>query len=52
MCARIILTREKEGDIAKQQSPITREMFAALCNLTNKASTNLLEAVVADWLSS
>jgi hypothetical protein len=49
MCARIILAREKEEDIAKQQSPITREMFAALCNLANKTSANLLEAVVADW---
>jgi hypothetical protein len=49
MCARIILTREKEEDIAKQQSPITREMFAALCNLANKISSDLLEAVVADW---
>ncbi len=50
MCARIILAREKEEDIAKQQSPITKEMFAALCNLANKTSANLLEAVVADWL--
>ncbi len=49
MCARIILAREKEENIAKQQSPITREMFAALCNLANKTSANLLEAVVADW---
>jgi hypothetical protein len=49
MCARIILLREKEEDIAKQQSPITREMFAALCNLAKKASADLLEAVVADW---
>jgi hypothetical protein len=49
MCARIILVREKEEDIAKQQSPITRKMFAALCDLANKASANLLEAVVADW---
>jgi hypothetical protein len=49
MCARIILAREKEKDNAKQQSPITREIFAALCDLPNKASANLLEAVVADW---
>jgi hypothetical protein len=49
MCARIILAREKEEDIAKQRSPITREMFAALCDLANKASANLLEADVADW---
>jgi hypothetical protein len=48
MCARIILVREKEEDIAKQQSPITREMFAALCNLANKTSADLLKAVVAD----
>ncbi len=49
MWARIILAREKEEDIAKQWNPITREMFAALCDLAKKASANLLEAVVADW---
>jgi hypothetical protein len=49
MCTRIILAKEKEEDIAKQQSPITREIFAALCNLANKTSANLLETVVADW---
>ena len=49
MCTRIILAREKEEDIAKQRSPITREMFAALCHLANNASADSLEAVVADW---
>jgi hypothetical protein len=49
MCTRIILAREKEEDIAKQQSPITREMFAAHCNQANNASADLLEVVVADW---
>jgi hypothetical protein len=49
MCARIILAREKEEGIAKQQSPITREMFAALCDQANNISANLLEVVVAYW---
>jgi hypothetical protein len=49
MCTRIILAREKEEDIAKQRSPITREMFVALCHLANNASADSLEAVVADW---
>jgi hypothetical protein len=49
MCARIILAREKEEDMAKQWSPITREMFAALCNQANNASADSLEVVVADW---
>jgi hypothetical protein len=49
MCARIILAREKEEDIAKQQSPITGEMFAALCDQANNASADSLEVVVADW---
>ncbi len=49
MCARIILAREKEEDITKQLCPITREMFAALCDQANNASANLLEVVVADW---
>jgi hypothetical protein len=52
MCARIILAREKEEDITKQQSPITREMFAALCDLANKTSANILEAVLLIGLSS
>jgi hypothetical protein len=49
MCARIILARDKEEDITKQRSPITREMFAALCDQANNSSANLQEVVVADW---
>jgi hypothetical protein len=30
---RIIFTREKEEDIARQRSPITKEMFASLPEL-------------------
>ena len=33
MCVRIIFAREKEEDIARQQSPITKEMFASLLKL-------------------
>jgi hypothetical protein len=36
MCSRIILAREKEENIARQRSPITREMFTALLDLAKK----------------
>jgi hypothetical protein len=49
MCFKIIHTREREEDIAKQRSPITREMFAALLELAKKSPVNSIEAVVADW---
>ena len=50
MCARIISAREKEENIANQQNPITREMFAALLDTANKSScVDSLEATVADW---
>ncbi len=49
MCSKILLAREREEDIAKQWSPITREMFPALLDLANKSPVDSLEAVVADW---
>jgi hypothetical protein len=49
MCSKILLGREREEDIARQWSPITREMFTALLDLANKSPVGSLEAVVADW---
>ena len=49
MCYKIILAREKEENIARQRSPITREMFAALLDLAKKSPVDSVEAVVADW---
>jgi hypothetical protein len=49
MSSKILLAREREEDIARQWSPITREMFTALQDLANKSPVNSLEAVVANW---
>jgi hypothetical protein len=49
VCSKILLAREREENIARQQSPITREMFTALLDLANKSPVNSLEAVVMDW---
>jgi hypothetical protein len=49
MCSKIILTREREENIARQQSPITLEMYSAMLDLSNKSPVNSLEAVVVDW---
>jgi hypothetical protein len=49
VCARIALAREREEDVGRQWSPITRGMFTALLNLANKSPVDSLEAVVVDW---
>ncbi len=49
MCFKIIHAREREENIARQRSPITREMFAALLELAKKSPVDSIEAVVADW---
>jgi hypothetical protein len=50
MCARIIFAREKEEGIARQRSPITREMFAHLLELAKKSPSDSLKANVAGWM--
>jgi len=49
MCFKIINAREREENIARQRSPITREMFVALLELAKKSPLDSIEAVVADW---
>jgi hypothetical protein len=51
MCSKIILTRDKEEEIARRLNPITREIFAAFLDQGAKSATNSLEAVVADWFT-
>ncbi len=51
MCSRIILVREREENIARHQSPITRKMFTALLDLGKKLPVDSVEAVVADWFT-
>jgi hypothetical protein len=51
MCSRIILAREREENIARQRSPITREMFSALLDLAKRSPLDSVEAVFADWFT-
>jgi len=50
MCARILFAREKEEDIARQQSPISREMFASLLEVAKHSAPDSLKVNVADWM--
>jgi hypothetical protein len=51
ICTILISGREKEENIARQRSPITREIFAALKTLGNKSDIDSPEIVVADWFT-
>ena len=51
MCYKIILAREREENIARQRSPISREMFIALLDQAKESSADSLETVVADWFT-
>ena len=51
MCYKIILAREREENIARQRSPISREMFAALFDLAKKSAVDSVKAVVSDWFT-
>jgi hypothetical protein len=51
MCTKIILAREREENIARQQSPIMRKMFSTLLELAKKLPVDLLVTVVADWFT-
>lgn len=51
MCYKIILAREKEENIARQRSPISREMFTALLDQAKESFADSLETVVADWFT-
>ena len=51
MCAKIIVAREKEECIARQRSPITREIYSALLDQANKSPVDSVENVVFDWFT-
>jgi hypothetical protein len=51
MCTKIIVAREKEECIARQQSPITREIYSALLDQASKSPINSAETVVSDWFT-
>ena len=51
MCTKIIVAREKEECIARQRSPITREIYSALLNQAKKSLVDSAETVIFDWLT-
>ncbi len=51
MCTVIISGRKNEENVARQCSPITRELFAELLQHGAKSATDSLEAVVTDWFT-
>ena len=51
MCTKIIIAREREENVAKQRSPITREMYSTLLDLAKESDIDSLESVVADWFT-
>ena len=48
MCYKIILVQEREENIARQRSPISREMFTALLDQAKEPTADSLETIVAD----
>jgi hypothetical protein len=46
--SKIILTREREENVARQQNPITQEIYSALLDLAKESDIDSLELVVAD----
>jgi hypothetical protein len=51
MCPKILIAREKEESIARQQSPITQEIYSALLNQANKSPVDSVETVVTNWFT-
>ena len=49
-CAMILFARKKEEDIARQRSPISKEMFASLIEVAKHSPLESLEVNVADWI--
>jgi hypothetical protein len=49
MCTKIIIAGGKEECIARQRSPITREIFSTLIDQANKSPIDSVETVVSDW---
>jgi hypothetical protein len=51
MCSKIILARGKEESIARQQSPITQEIYSAVLDQAKKSPINSVETVIVDWFT-
>ena len=51
MCTKIIVAREKEECITRQQSPITRKIYSTLLDQANKSLADFVETAVFDWFT-
>jgi hypothetical protein len=49
LCSKIIHAREFKEDIAKQRSPITKEMFAAIADKAISSKEDSIDLVIFDW---
>jgi hypothetical protein len=49
LCSKIIHARERDEDIAKQRSPITTEMFAAMADEAISSKEDSIDSVIFDW---
>jgi hypothetical protein len=47
----MIVAREKEECIARQQSPITREIYSALLDQASKSLVDSAKTVVFNWFT-
>ena len=47
-CSRIITAQERKEDIARQHSPITKEMFVAMANKAKSSDKDSIESIIFD----
>jgi hypothetical protein len=50
VCSRIITTQEREEDIARQRSPITKGMFVAMADKAKSLDKDSIKSVIFNWL--
>ncbi len=51
MTAKLIVAQEREETIARQRSPLTKEMYAAMAKLASILDQDSAESVTIDWFN-
>jgi hypothetical protein len=51
MTAKLIVAQEREETIARQRSPLTKEMYAVMAKLASILDQDSAESVTFDWLN-
>jgi hypothetical protein len=51
MTAKLIVSQEREETIARQRSPFTKEMYAAMAKLASILDQDSAESVTFDWFN-